>query len=161
MSIRMQQKRDTALNWQTNNPVLLAGELGIETDTGKLKIGDGVSHWNDLNYFSGSTGTVSKYDSGWFAVSAATTYTKAHGLGAVPDIVQVYWSDTNNGSGTYNWVSLLNNYTSSYSCWIAGMDTTSIKIRTGASYTYVFVDANGTYKYGNGGYYRIIAIKVG
>ena len=35
------QRRDTASNWTTNNTVLLAGELGYETDSKKFKIGDG------------------------------------------------------------------------------------------------------------------------
>ena len=52
MGIRFQQKRDTAANWalDANNPILLSGEFGYETDTGKLKIGDGETAWNDLAY---------------------------------------------------------------------------------------------------------------
>jgi hypothetical protein len=51
----MQQRRGTALQWtSTNNgdgPILNAGEIGFESDTGKFKIGDGVNHWIDLDYF--------------------------------------------------------------------------------------------------------------
>lgn len=47
---RMKQKVDTALNWSTNNPVLLAGEIGIESDTKLFKFGDGISEWNSLDY---------------------------------------------------------------------------------------------------------------
>ena len=47
---RVQIKRDTAANWVTNNPVLLAGEFGYETDTKFLKIGDGTTAWNSLKY---------------------------------------------------------------------------------------------------------------
>lgn len=43
-------RRDTASNWATENPVLLAGELGVETDTLKGKIGDGSTTWNNLSY---------------------------------------------------------------------------------------------------------------
>ena len=46
----MNQKVDTALNWSTNNPVLLAGEIGIESDTKLFKFGDGISDWNSLDY---------------------------------------------------------------------------------------------------------------
>ena len=42
--------RGTAEAMTEVNPLLLAGELGIETDTGKYKIGDGVTTWNSLNY---------------------------------------------------------------------------------------------------------------
>lgn len=51
MSVRIQIKRDTAANWTTNDPTLLEGELGYETDTGKFKIGDGSSLWSALSYF--------------------------------------------------------------------------------------------------------------
>lgn len=56
MATRMQQRRGTAAQWlSTNNgngPVLNIGEIGYESDTNKFKIGDGVSHWIDLNYFA-------------------------------------------------------------------------------------------------------------
>ena len=42
--------RGTAEAMVQVNPLLLAGELGLETDTGKYKIGDGVTAWNSLNY---------------------------------------------------------------------------------------------------------------
>lgn len=45
-----QQRRDTAANWTFNNPTLLAGELGYETDTGKWKIGTGSTAWTSLSY---------------------------------------------------------------------------------------------------------------
>jgi hypothetical protein len=49
-------RRDTAAAWTTANPVLLNGELGLETDTRKLKIGDGASTWAALSYFSTGSG---------------------------------------------------------------------------------------------------------
>jgi hypothetical protein len=55
MATRMQQRKGTAAQWvSTNNgdgPILNAGEIGYESDTNKFKIGDGVNHWVDLNYF--------------------------------------------------------------------------------------------------------------
>ena len=51
----MQQRRGTAAQWiSTNNgngPILAAGEIGYESDTNKFKLGDGVNHWVDLEYF--------------------------------------------------------------------------------------------------------------
>lgn len=46
-------RRDTAANWTSANPVLGSGEPGYETDTGKLKLGDGTSTWTSLSYFLG------------------------------------------------------------------------------------------------------------
>lgn len=43
-------KRASAARWTTVNPVLLSGQPGFETDTGKQKIGNGITAWNDLPY---------------------------------------------------------------------------------------------------------------
>lgn len=48
-----QFKRGYSESWVKNNPILRAGEPGYELDTGKLKIGDGTTAWNDLEYFCG------------------------------------------------------------------------------------------------------------
>lgn len=53
------QRKDTKTNWETENPVLLDGEFGVEKPSYKLKIGDGTTAWNDLNYI----GTVVSEDS--------------------------------------------------------------------------------------------------
>ena len=50
MAYRIVLRRDTSTNWTTNNPVLLLGEPGYETDTNSVKIGDGELKWNDLPY---------------------------------------------------------------------------------------------------------------
>lgn len=50
---QIQLRRGKAIFWTDANPVLHAGEPGYETDTGKLKIGDGVTHWRELDYFDG------------------------------------------------------------------------------------------------------------
>lgn len=60
MASRIQIRRDTAVNWTEANPVLAQGEFGVETDTLKLKIGDGVTFWNDLRYYHSG----SPYDAG-------------------------------------------------------------------------------------------------
>lgn len=46
---RIQLRRDTAANWASANPVLADGELGVETDTGVVKHGDGSTAYNSLN----------------------------------------------------------------------------------------------------------------
>ena len=58
MATRMQQRRGTASQWTSANPVLNAGEMGWESDTNKFKIGDGTNHWNDLDYFADINSTV-------------------------------------------------------------------------------------------------------
>lgn len=56
MSVTIQFRRDTSANWSSTNPVLAQGELGLVTDTGQYKIGDGSTAWNSLTY-SELTGT--------------------------------------------------------------------------------------------------------
>ena len=48
--VQMAQRKDTAANWTSTNPILLSGELGYETDTKKFKIGNGSTNWNSLTY---------------------------------------------------------------------------------------------------------------
>jgi hypothetical protein len=52
-------RRDTAANWSSVNPTLSAGEMGFETDTQKIKVGNGTSTWTLLDYTSsGGAATV-------------------------------------------------------------------------------------------------------
>jgi hypothetical protein len=51
MATRMQQRRGTATQWTTADPILAPGEIGFESDTNQFKIGDGINHWSDLSYF--------------------------------------------------------------------------------------------------------------
>jgi len=50
MADMIQIRRDTASNWTTANPILAQGEMGAETDTSKIKIGDGVTAWASVPY---------------------------------------------------------------------------------------------------------------
>jgi len=58
ISARFQFRYDTAANWTANNPLLLAGELGLESDTNNFKLGNGISLWASLPYVAaGPQGT--------------------------------------------------------------------------------------------------------
>lgn len=48
--IRM--RRNWAADWRMENPILASGEIGVELDAGRFKLGDGVTVWKDLSYFS-------------------------------------------------------------------------------------------------------------
>lgn len=54
MAVQIQLRNDTAANWTSANPVLAAGEMGVESDTRKAKFGNGTTAWNSLSYFPGS-----------------------------------------------------------------------------------------------------------
>ena len=53
-SYRLAVRRDTAANWTSADPILAQGEFGYETDTGLLKIGDGVTAWTALGFYDPS-----------------------------------------------------------------------------------------------------------
>lgn len=55
MSQIYQPRRDTAANWTSANPTLPSGVLGVETDTGLAKFGDGATAWATLPYIGGAS----------------------------------------------------------------------------------------------------------
>jgi hypothetical protein len=70
MATRIQVRRDSSSDWNITNPILAEGEIGYETDSGKLKIGNGSQVWTSLEYFSGEV-DLSEYLT---QASASTTY---------------------------------------------------------------------------------------
>jgi hypothetical protein len=55
MGARIQLRRGKAAFWTDENPILRPGEPGYETDTRKLKIGDGRTPWRELAYSAGGS----------------------------------------------------------------------------------------------------------
>jgi len=52
MADTIQFRRDSASQWDTFNPILLDGEIGIETDTQRFKLGNGLTQWANLPFSS-------------------------------------------------------------------------------------------------------------
>jgi hypothetical protein len=52
MAVNILLRRGTAAEWTSANPILLEGEVGVETDTKKLKVGDGLTVWASLPYIT-------------------------------------------------------------------------------------------------------------
>jgi hypothetical protein len=73
LSALMKQRYDTAANWTAQNPTLLAGEIGIESDTKKWKVGTGATAWTSLVYAIGGTYPIVNAD---IAAAAAIVDTK-------------------------------------------------------------------------------------
>ena len=60
LKTRIQLKKDTSEAWRINNPILLDGEAGYESDTNLMKVGDGIHRWLELDYTnSGATAIAS------------------------------------------------------------------------------------------------------
>jgi hypothetical protein len=101
MAVQLQLRRGTASQWTTANPLLAQGEIGIETDTLKIKIGDGINAWTALAYYTagavavttvnGQTGvvTLTAADVGAIATETDPVYTASS-----------WYSTTNNAT---NW----------------------------------------------------------
>ena len=51
-TVRIQVRRGTASEWTSANPTLAAGEMGVETDTRKIKVGTGSTAWTSLSYIA-------------------------------------------------------------------------------------------------------------
>ena len=60
----IQLRRDTSSNWTSANPTLAQGELGVETNTSKIKVGDGSTTWSSLSYL---------IDTGSYVTASSTT----------------------------------------------------------------------------------------
>ena len=145
----IQNRRDIAANWTSVNPILASGELGVETDTNKFKIGDGVTAWSSLAYQGGSsdahgipvggtTGQVlskidgTDYNVHWVDASSGgggssfsgtytgTTWTVAHNLGYHPAVTTMDNALTpNQVEGTINHIDA-NNLTVTFTTTVTG-----------------------------------------
>jgi len=96
MAVRFQLRRDTAANWISANSVLALGEPGVETDTLKVKVGDGSTAWNSLGY------SITK---DFADLTNTPTTLAAYGITDALSLVQLSVTQNNasgNGALTYN-----------------------------------------------------------
>ena len=111
MANRIQLRRGGAQEWANANPTLAQGELGIELDTGRIKIGDGVTAWNSLRYnrpiesVSSTANTLVQRDAdGNFAAGTitATLIGNASTASRLASTRQIQLSDDVTGSGVFD-----------------------------------------------------------
>ena len=89
---RFKQRNGTAAEWTAANPVLLVGEIGVETDTRRYKIGDGTTAWAGLSYYVDGVairGQCSKMTDGTIDITAQGSYIST-GLTATLDSSTAY-----------------------------------------------------------------------
>jgi len=89
---RFKLRNGTAAEWTAANPTLLQGEIGVETDTRKYKIGDGSTAWNGLSYYIDGVairGQCSKMTDGTIDITTQGTYIST-GLTATLDSSTAY-----------------------------------------------------------------------
>ena len=89
---RFKLRNGTAAEWTTANPVLLGGEIGVETDTRRYKIGDGATAWAGLSYYIDGVairGQCSRMTDGAIDITTQGTYVTT-GLTATLDSSTAY-----------------------------------------------------------------------
>lgn len=77
------------VDWLTANPLLRKGEPGMELETSRLKIGDGVTRWNDLPYITDNTPIPVETEFEFVQTLPAATWIISHTFGRLP-LVDVY-----------------------------------------------------------------------
>ena len=86
----IQIRRDTAANWTSANPTLAQGELGLETDTDKFKVGDGSTAWTSLGYVIDTGGYLLASNNLSDLASSATALTN---LGLTATATELNYTD--------------------------------------------------------------------
>jgi hypothetical protein len=103
----IQIRRGSSTEWMSSNPILAVGENGFEIDTGRLKIGNGLLAWTDLDYIGSKEYTIRvKNVSGSAIYKGQAVYLDSYNAsGSVPTI-QLFAA---NGSNKQKFVGLLDN----------------------------------------------------
>lgn len=73
MAVQIQIRRGDAADWTSADPTLAEGELGVELDTGKFKIGNGADEWTALTYAVGDNGDDGIDGATWLSGSSDPT----------------------------------------------------------------------------------------
>jgi len=83
-TVRIQVRRGTASEWTAANPILAAGEMGVETNTNKFKFGNGSDTWTALSYAAADTAAIGEIsqDAINTALSMGSGLTKTYNDGA-------------------------------------------------------------------------------
>jgi hypothetical protein len=160
MTSRLQNRRDTAANWTTNNPTLAAGEIGYETDTGKFKIGTGSANWTSLGYTQNGTVTSIVAGTGLTGGTITSTGTVAIATSQSDLVIKGFEEDVNvvasAATGTINlnvetasiWY-YTTNATANHTLNIRYSSTVSLNtaLAVGDAITVVWMNTNGATAY--------------
>jgi hypothetical protein len=136
MPVQIKLRRDTAANWLSVNPILAAGEPGYETDTRKIKYGDGVSTWSILGY------AITQADAGSLTGSTLPANITASSLTSVGTLTKLTVTEYINGSITGTAGSVTNGFYTN-SSFSLGTTTIAVNRVSGAqSLTGISIDGS-------------------
>lgn len=140
MADKIQIRRDTAAAWTAANPTLSQGEMALETDTGKVKVGDGVLAWTSLGYITDAAADPTTVD----AFIALGNYDGNHYsmyLSTAMSYNGENWSGINNYQGTFPWTQAMWNAEANLNDWSV------THVAAGAGKVVYVYNTNNTYQY--------------
>lgn len=136
----IKMRRDTAANWTSTNPTLAAGESGLESDTGKIKVGNGSTAWASLGY-SNPGGAIPQSQ-----VTNLTTDLSAKQATVTGAATTILFSDlttgralTSNGTGKVS-VSATTDTELGYLSGVTSAVQTQLNGKAATSHTHVLAD---------------------
>jgi hypothetical protein len=136
MPVQIKLRRDSAANWLSVNPVLSSGEPGLETDTRKVKYGNGVDPWSSLNY------AVTQADAGSLTGATLAPNVLSSSLTSVGVLTGLTVTTNINGSITGNAGSVTNGFYTN-SSFALGTSTVAVNRVSGLqSLTGINIDGN-------------------
>ena len=157
MASIIQIRRDTAANWTSANPTLAQGELGLETDTLKVKAGDGSTAWTSASYLIDTGGYAAYSD----ATANFTGTLQNGGSNVVVDsdigsTVQAFDADTtkNDVSNTFTADQtitaelLVDSYNETYAAVTSSSNATTVDCESGNAFSHTLTE-NTTFTFSN------------
>lgn len=136
MASIIQIRRDTASNWTSANPTLAQGELGIETDTLKVKAGDGSTAWTSASYL---------IDTGGYAAYSDTTanFTGALQKSGSPVVTAAYTGDVD-----VTGELIVDSYNETYAAVTSTSNATTVNCEAGNAFSHTLTE-NTTFTFSN------------
>lgn len=136
MASIIQIRRDTASNWASANPTLAQGELGIETDTLKVKAGDGSTAWNSASYL---------IDTGGYAAYSDTTANFTGNLqkSGSPVVTAAYTGDVD-----ITGELIVDSYNETYAAVTSSSNATTVNCEAGNAFSHTLTE-NTTFTFSN------------
>tara|TARA_E500000318_G_C3539680_1_gene204111 strand:+ start:349 stop:975 length:627 start_codon:yes stop_codon:yes gene_type:complete len=136
MASIIQIRRDTASNWTSANPTLAQGELGIETDTLKVKAGDGTTAWSSASYLIDTGGYAAYSD-------ATANFTGNLQKSGSPVVTAAYTGDVN-----VTGELIVDSYNETYAAVTSSSNATTVDCEAGNAFSHTLTE-NTTFTFSN------------
>ena len=136
MASIIQIRRDTAANWTSANPTLAQGELGLETDTLKIKAGDGSTAWNSASYLINTGGYASYSDT-------TANFTGNLQKSGSPVVTAAYTGDVD-----VTGELIVDSYNETYAAVTSSSNATTVNCEAGNAFSHTLTE-NTTFTFSN------------